>query len=118
MSDQPTIPNALTPEEWAEAASDNAFTESQVQYGATWVDAIASPGNDRRHALAALALHGQPWGFTHADLHVLNDAIGNVYQIHGEWGVGPLDAEDGELAALRSLAARIEALLCPEGPTR
>jgi hypothetical protein len=60
----------------------------------------------RRHALAALALHEQPFGFTHDDVTVALDGAalckvsGNAY---------------GE-TKFRDLAARIAAFLPPENP--
>lgn len=58
-----------------------------------------------RHALAALALHGQPFGFTREDVAAL-------------WFV--IQEREGLVGApqhtLRSLAERIEALLPPETP--
>jgi hypothetical protein len=56
-----------------------------------------------RHALAALALHGQPFGFTHADVNLLLDEMGML--------IGDIDEE--ERARWVSLAERIEALLPP-----
>lgn len=55
-----------------------------------------------RHALAALALHGQPFGFSHEDVETLERALG-------------YDPTTGDLSvALESLRDRIAALLPPE----
>lgn len=54
-----------------------------------------------RHALAALALHGQPFGFTREDVRFLRDV--DVFAF----------TEDAQMA--QSIAARIAALLPPEG---
>ena len=59
---------------------------------------------ESRHAIAALALHGQPFGFTREDVTILlSEAEQN--ELDGFEDVGVI---------LRSLAARIEALLPPE----
>lgn len=52
-----------------------------------------------RAALAAFALAEQPFGFTHADVDLVQGAVGR--------------AEDQQLAALRDLAQRIKDLLPP-----
>ncbi len=55
---------------------------------------------EARHAVAALALHGQPFGFTREDVHHLR-----VLEHTGIW---PISVNSG------SLADRIEALLPPK----
>ena len=57
-----------------------------------------------RHALAALALHDQPFGFTGDDLATLYLLV----EILPRTGV-----HRSHVAALRSIAERIEALLPP-----
>lgn len=56
-----------------------------------------------RHCLAALCLHGQPYGFTWADVELIRYALGLVHGA-GDW-------EDAKV--LDSLADRIAALLPP-----
>jgi hypothetical protein len=96
------IKPALTPEEWAE----------NLNY---WQE----PGNPRRmhsefgdepdpeweHALAALALHGQPFGFTHDMADALRRAIGRRV----EW----MQPIDDDTLLLQAIADRIAALLPP-----
>jgi hypothetical protein len=62
--------------------------------------------DDDRHALAALALHRQPFGFTVDDLSILNVAADSAYAA----------GANTEGDALRSLADRVEALLPPPEP--
>lgn len=65
-----------------------------------------------QHALAALALHGQPFGFTHAHAKALRDVLDEV-DFDGMdlayW------AGKERAALLREAAAVIEALLPPNG---
>jgi hypothetical protein len=63
--------------------------------------------HEGRHALAALCLHGQPFGFTREDVKLCRLVIPWIYQRWDE-SVRP------EMDALESLASRIEALLPPE----
>lgn len=57
-----------------------------------------------RHKLAALCLHGQPFGFTREDVAVLREfRQASVYEV-----------SDDEKDACDDLADRIEALLPPE----
>ena len=59
-----------------------------------------------RHAVAAMALHGQPFGFTHEDVRLLRNSADNVVS-DSNWHYA--DAE-----ALNALADRIEKLLPPK----
>jgi hypothetical protein len=58
-----------------------------------------------RAALAAFALHGQPFGFTHEDVAAVRRTVDAARA-----GVAKQDAE-----TLESLAVRLDALLPPEG---
>ena len=60
-----------------------------------------------RHALAALALHGQDFGFTWEDVDMLRDCSGWM-DLGEPW--------PKEASALRDLADRIAALLPPREP--
>lgn len=116
--EEPEIPPALTAEEWArmpDCQRDNvdAFLRRQslvIAWG-------SSPGEEwevpaaLRHALAALALHGQPYGFTAADVAMIGSAA-EAYRRGDVMGWGP---EDGEARAreLDHLADRLAALLPP-----
>lgn len=104
MSDK--IEPALTAEEWA-AHDPGAFAQSL----SLALPLFDSEGDLTSHGLAARALYGQPFGFTREDLAVLLEATGAV-QYSEEL---PLYDDHYLLVALRSLAARIEALLPPEG---
>ena len=84
---------ALTPEEWAH----------REKWGAI---AVGSASDPRPHALAALALHGQPFGFTREDVEWLREMVDS--------DTNPETAPVEFNAMCLSLAARIEALLPPE----
>lgn len=114
------IPPALTAKEWRTTRVDLAYglwyatleaADSHDAYlaGTGEVEATGEPAPwlmlysksespnaivFRRHALAALALHGQPFGFTRKDVALLRAA--------------------NHANVLNSLIARIEALLPPE----
>ena len=118
MADE--IPPALTPDEWATGNVDRrepgrgdmrARMTSGLELFVGWEES----GDDAwqvfippagLHALAALALHGQPFGFTRADVEMLRGIAESDYT--GEHGmVGPG-------AAVLRLAAKLAALLPPE----
>lgn len=107
------ITPALTAEEWAEQRIDrrdhDTITLSPDTGGITVADGFEGGyvSSDDRHALAALALHGQPFGFTWDDVRFLRHEAAAAREMHGE-----LIAESFDFDAL---AARIEALLPPEG---
>jgi hypothetical protein len=61
------------------------------------------------HALAARALHGQPFGFTHADVKSLREMAEAMAAIAQ---TARTDVS-GELRKINSIAGRIEALLPP-----
>ena len=93
------IEPALTPEEWEPYTRH--LTEPAV------LDADLILYEDGPHALAALMLHGQPFGFTWEDVDNLHSiAIKDV----------PFVGDDGELHTnpeLTNLADRIASLLPP-----
>lgn len=112
MSDE--VKPALTAEEWVGHPRYNG-----TEYHITGVTVELLDGNSRlavngdeyswenqsRHALAALALHGQPFGFSREDVRNL--------------GLLADDLRDFDRYAydhLKSLIARIRALLPPEAP--
>lgn len=132
MSDK--IEPALTAEEWANSHVERHRSEGLDDYyrplpvaridkdglhlhyrGSAGVT-LSEP--ESRHAAAALALHGQPFGFTREDLELVllaRDAgrvtVDDGYPVY----VGrPLTF--GEQNRLRDVAAKIEALLPPEKP--
>jgi hypothetical protein len=100
MSETPTPP-ALSAEEWAHPPDTRtirwACEEVFVGDGAT-LDTVS------RHGLAALALHGQPFGFTREDAV----SVGAGVLALRESGCDLLAAE------LQRVADRIVALLPPE----
>lgn len=62
--------------------------------------------DELRHAVAALALHGQPFGFTWDDVKTLRDATSANW-----WECDPGDAD---VLKVQAVADRIAALLPPE----
>ena len=75
---------------------------------------------DERRKIAALALHGMPFGFTREHLAALRSlAESDLYDRAANDGDGRIDEwcsdkREREKAMLREVAARIEALLPPE----
>lgn len=135
MNDAPKVTPALTPEEWTwpnTTLGDNPkagiFGRAEVREVDAERDnvdpsdltvlAIIPPRTlddrgivcdaEQRHGLAALALHGQSFGFTREDVAALGAAL-NAREIF------PYVTDD-EANTLRSLAARITSLLPPEAP--
>lgn len=103
------IKPALTAEEWREALQDHTAKVQAMR--SAWYNPKSPETSD--HALAALALYGQPFGFTHEDLTACENGIAGIWTQHSqmchgdseECGCGP------ESRALYSLADRIQALL-------
>jgi hypothetical protein len=102
---------ALTAEEWEHVFPDGSKRGPWVDRGTKWGALISRdgslcaggtiPNTDERHALAALALYAQSFGFRREDVGLLRDAAtGKAYL-----------ADNIELS---DLADRIEALLPPE----
>ena len=101
---------ALTPEEWTPA-----LDMVRMPFVYDIIFGIGKTEGEYRHAHAAVALAGQPFGFTREDVtavremarlvaHIDSDPESQVYA-----GCPAVDS-----AELDSLAARIEALLPPE----
>lgn len=86
---------ALTPEEWADWIDSGDLQAPLEAHG------------EVSHALAALGLYGQPFGFTRGDVTVLRDMV-----YFGRKNGYTVD-EDG-LVLMASLADRIAALLPPD----
>ena len=96
---------ALTPGEWERKSLNNG--EAAIADGdRLWVRELIEgiPPTQCRHALAALALHGQPFGFTWDDVEKLQEMPD---------GTGYASIDDPEWFA--SLIDRIAALLPPRG---
>ena len=83
-----------------------------VVFDGSWAVAMA---DETRHRLAALALHGQPFGFTREDVIALRHLAELDVEDEGPSGYGwRSDALLHSQSLAASLAARIEALLPPE----
>jgi hypothetical protein len=82
----------------------------RLNAGESWIGALLNVCGFKEsagHVAAAVALYGEPFGFTREDLTALRDAAEELGAMS--------DSYDARLAApLRSLAARIAALLPPE----
>ena len=93
------IKPALTPEEWArfQCSYDEGPKEVMEHWG-------------RPHMVAALALHGQPFGFTPEDVEVVRHLAETFRVDYRTWKDGR-DEEQKIVDAAISLAARIEALI-------
>ena len=95
MTDDKTKP-ALSAEEWAALGPARDDCNVNVR-GVRWPNVSdVDPARFSRHAIAALALHEQPFGFTRADVEFLNTVL-----------------EDPFTDEAQSLIARIAALLPP-----
>jgi hypothetical protein len=92
---------ALTPEEWLNYAP---LDRTLAQHAAT-------AALENTHAAAALALHGQRYGFTWNDYWMLLDRAHELERDYGGDFMSPEDKQ--QVDALRSIAARIAALLPP-----
>jgi hypothetical protein len=115
-------PPALTPEEWARARQDDL---PQFEGGGRVSTAIETahlysvrawdltPGDC--HALAALALHGQPFGFTREEVAAIMTCVDVTREACVD---APTDAQSEREAAAWQLAwsaaAKLAALLPPE----
>ena len=138
MSDAaPAIPSALTPEQWRaldyrqparaldawreqkpERRSADDPTQYIAQMGITYDGCVTlmSRAHERvevpppaRHALAALALYGQPFGFTHDHVRALRQVADGLETPPPAAGPATL----GTAECLRDVAARLGALLPP-----
>ena len=128
MTNDTEIRPALTAEEWKFPRVIEYQRDWEIQMGldqgdwpvpyresgyAVWISAeprgstahAAHNIQERRHALAALALHGQPFGFTRDDVEHVRLVAGQCDALR----LGPSHA-----SVLRDLADRIAALLPPE----
>jgi len=91
---------ALTAEEWAKTMSTSDM--SHFDRWDMWENI-----EDRPHAIAALCLHEEPFGFTREDVEALRWGADNLCG-------GSHSVEFRMSVACASLANRIEALLSPE----
>ena len=97
------IEPALTPEQWREVEKGNLDATDMVT--AYCEEGVVIIEDDRWHALAALALYDQDFGFTREDLSTLRDAAE-----YAEVGYKDRKTRD----AIMALADRIAKLLPPE----
>ena len=100
---------ALTPDEWRRMASTDGFCEvsTTVERVTVRLDGDEHFTLNAPHAVAALCLHGQSFGFTAfhvALLHVVADARDEIF------------GDDERAEELRHLADKIAALLPPDTP--
>lgn len=109
------IKPALSAEQWETQSIDGVGATAECLNVGDGFDSVTFSG-ERRHALAALALHGQPFGFTHEDVALLRKLDrANDYTPHDEFGIIDEQMTGDETQRLRSLAKRIAALLPPDG---
>lgn len=95
---------ALTPEEWADVSPrDIANHVAGIADPIAGVNVRGLPPEDF-HQIAALALYGQPFGFTMRDVYTLDE-------LACECRCGAVTPEE-----IWDIAKRIEALLPPETP--
>jgi len=100
---------ALTPEEWGQQYIEighggrefTFYDDCTVEVDSHSGSHVTGYFNTRRHALAALCLHGQPFGFTRSDVEFLRS-----------FGDAQMDIAEGPM--IHAIADRIEALLPPE----
>lgn len=102
-----SITPALTPEEWESGELDNAMLDDHdparlFVYAAGYTHARNAKD---RHALAALCLYEQPFGFTQEEVTRLREEADSAES----WYPGGPGSHDW----LRALAAKIAALLPP-----
>lgn len=108
------IEPALTPDEWTSGvrmiAPEAEYAALGIALGAFLSDPTSTGARtrtERRHALAALALHGQPFGFTW-------EHVNRLWEIAEALSVLPTSVTDPEDAEpLRAIADIIAALLPP-----
>jgi hypothetical protein len=117
MTDTPSIPPALTaaipPEEWT---AQLARTPEERRKHLLWArDEADADGYLTIHGLAALALYGQPFGFTHEDIAALEEAVSQMVSLEGDRSLGGAEGVqcEREQSAVRLVIAKITALLPP-----
>lgn len=110
------ITPALSPEEWRRGEVHegkewwgcNIYADEDSIEFDDGIDPQHGAGfRERRHAVAALALYGQPYGFTWADVDLLRGTAAGYES--GDWGNGL----EEHARACHHLAARIADLLPP-----
>ena len=98
--------SALSAEEWIQYADDMAIMADWAADKRPFGPQRRFSFQEKRHAVAAMALHNQPFGFTH-DEEAMLEAQARFHEHRGFAG-------DLEIAAkLRRLQGKISALLPP-----
>jgi hypothetical protein len=98
------VRRALTPEDWARVLASS----SQA-----WEHIWGHP-DDEPHRMAALCLHGQPFGFTREDVKTIRWLVRRVAEVLPEDGMTDIVPHLQAQIDGRDIANRIEALLPPE----
>lgn len=111
---------ALTPEEWAPHKGPMQIPTSTLALLRV-MDLPYRAGFSEAHALAALCLHGQPFGFTQEDVDTLRRLSPDTpleRALGGSWGNPDVEVRmSGDVARrIASIADRIASLLPPETP--
>lgn len=105
MSDDPHP--ALSPEEWIQYGDDLQIMADWAADKRPFGPARRFTLEEKRHAVAAMALHNQPFGFTHDDEALLHE-MQRFYEHRGFAG-------DAEMAGrIGRLLRKISALLPPK----
>jgi hypothetical protein len=117
MTDTPSIPPALTADEWRETldppAEESPLFDDEAERQ-EWIrermaGRVAWHGDYKRlHKAAAMALYGQPFGFTHEDVRLLRESVERLESFHDDWCVFYC-----QCVGARNALAKIEALLPP-----
>lgn len=116
MPEEQTIEPALTEEEWRDAFTGHGCGHDDPAWN-VMVEMERQAQGGSRHKTAALALHGQPFGFTWEDVDRLQGHLATLEKIvlipgeddEPEWHTRHRANIDWH----RSLADRIESLLPP-----
>lgn len=115
---------ALTLEEWRQWLTSAAASEHEPLAEMAWGVLFGSrpEGRSLRHAHAATALHGQPFGFTWEDVDALHTTINGYHRRNedleerldeGPWVRNGIILNQGSIEMLEALTDRIAALLPP-----
>jgi hypothetical protein len=99
---------ALSDNEWVEFGESKPFFDKLAAGGRPFGPNRRFTEEQKLHAMAALALHRHPAGFTHAELDSIETAARLYERRHGPGDVALV-------AILRSLHRKVAALLPPRG---
>ena len=107
------IKPALTPEEWAAMLALEERAASKGERLVEW--AVDETYELDRHGLAALALHGQPFGFSREDVEAIR-ALARHARVHMERYTEGAPVRPAHIEQALAATDRIAALLPPETP--